>query len=97
VFDATELTSEIRTVVREFILSEFLAGEDASKLSDDTPLITGGVLDSVAIIRLVTHFEERFNIVFDTQEVTFENFDTVDRMVEVVGDKVRNATTGKDE
>ena len=35
------------------------AGEDPSELTETTPLITGGILDSFATMKLVMFLEER--------------------------------------
>lgn len=79
---------QIRTAVREYLVSEFLPGEDAEGLTDTTPLISGGVLDSIAVVKLVTYFEERFEIQFESVDITYESFDTVAKMVEAIERKV---------
>lgn len=40
--------------VKEYILSTYLKGEDPSALKDTTPLITGGILDSLGTLELVS-------------------------------------------
>ncbi len=42
-----ETLPEIETIVRDYILREFLPGEDPAELTEETPLITGGILDSI--------------------------------------------------
>ena len=49
---------EVKQTVRKFILSEFLPGEDPNELADSTPLISGGILDSIATLKLVAFLEE---------------------------------------
>jgi len=44
---------EIRQTVKSYILKEFLFGENPDELTDSTPLITGGILDSIATLKLV--------------------------------------------
>ena len=51
---------EIAKAVHGFILSEFLPGEDPAELTEGTPLITGGILDSITTLKLVVFLEERF-------------------------------------
>ena len=80
---------EARNVIRSFILSEFLPGEDASALSDLTPLITGGILDSIATIRLVSHLEDTFNISILQNEVTVNNLDTIDGIFRLLSEKLQ--------
>ena len=63
--------------IREFILSEFLPGESAANLKDDTLLRTSGVLDSMATLKLVSFVEERFGIEVEAHEAGDENFDRI--------------------
>jgi len=41
-------------------LSAFLPGESPDELNDETPLITGGILDSISTLKLVVFLEEQF-------------------------------------
>jgi acyl carrier protein len=70
--------------VKAFILREFLPGEDPAALTPTTPLITGGVLDSIATLKLVSFLEERYRIELEPHEVDADNLDTlesIDRLV----------------
>ncbi len=53
---------EIRQAVHGYILKQFLPGEDPSELTDQTPLITGGILDSIRTLKLVVFLEDRFDV-----------------------------------
>ncbi len=75
---------EIRKTVREYLLREFLPGVEGQELSDATPLITGGILDSVATTRLVVHLEELYGIEFRSDDVTIEHLNTVEDIVRFV-------------
>ena len=52
---------EITEPVKRFILDTFLPGEDPSALEYDTPLISGGIIDSISTLKLVTFLEEEFD------------------------------------
>lgn len=73
--------------IRQYILSEFLPGEKASNLKDDTPLRTSGILDSVATLRLVTFVEERYGIEVEAYEAGVDNFDTINSIAAFVQSK----------
>jgi len=81
------VSEDIQAAVKEFILSEFLPGEDPGELTDTTPLITGGILDSIATLKVVLFIEERFNVSFDAHEVDRENFDSIANIVRIVSAK----------
>jgi acyl carrier protein len=79
---------EIRDTVREYLLTEFLPGEDPSALTDTTPLISGGILDSIASVKLVSFLEERFGVRFEAHEVSVDYLDTIDLVVDTVQRKL---------
>ena len=81
------MSDEIREAVKEFILTEFLPGEDPNELTETTPLISGGILDSIATMKVVLFIEERFNVVFEAHEVDRENFDSIANIVRLVSAK----------
>ena len=78
------MTDDIEGVVKGFILKEFLPGEDPAELTDTTSLITGGVLDSIATLKVVMFIEERFGITLQAHEVDSEHLDTIAQVVQLV-------------
>ena len=78
---------ELTQSIREFILRSFLPGEDPSELTGRTPLITGGVLDSISALKLVTFLEDRFGITIEAHEAGVEHLDTIERIAGLVADK----------
>ena len=46
----------IMSTAKEFILKEFLEGEDPDELTEDVELISSGILDSLATLKLVTFY-----------------------------------------
>lgn len=59
----------IKASIKSYILEEFLPGESPDSLDDSTPLITGGVLDSIATVRLIAHIEEKFGVQIEPHEM----------------------------
>lgn len=80
-------TAEIVTAVKEFILREFLPGEPAENLTADVPLISGGILDSIATLKLVMFLEDQFGIVLEPHEVDREYLDTLERIAQLLSSK----------
>jgi acyl carrier protein len=81
------MNDDIRSTVKDYILQEFLPGEDPAELTDSTPLVSGGVLDSIATIKLVMFLEERFGIKLQAHEADAENLDTLTSIAELVRSK----------
>lgn len=84
---APDASAEQTQAIRDYILREFLPGEDPSELGDDTPLISTGILDSVATLKLVSFLEERFGITIDAHEADVEHLNTVEEIVSLVRSK----------
>ena len=53
------------------------------------PLISGGILDSIATLKLVMFLEERFGIVLEAHEVDKEYLDTLDDITKLLDSKQR--------
>lgn len=58
---------------------------DFANLDDEptleTALFSSGALDSVAMLNLITFVEDRTGIEIRADEVTLENFDTIERIL----------------
>lgn len=76
--------SEVEQPIKTFILAEFLPGEDASLLTETTPLISAGILDSIATLRLVEFLEKKFAIEMAAHETDAEHLDTIERIARLV-------------
>jgi acyl carrier protein len=81
-------SSTLKEELRSYIVSEFLPGESAGNLKDDTPLRTSGVLDSMGLLRLVSFIESQYGIELEAYETSVENFDTVDAIAALIERKV---------
>jgi acyl carrier protein len=81
------MADAVKQTVKGFILNEFLPGENPEELTDSTPLITGGVLDSIATLKLVLFIEERYAITFEAHEVDPEHLDTIADIARLIVDK----------
>jgi acyl carrier protein len=78
---------EVKTEVKTYILREFLPGESPEALGESTLLVTGGILDSIATLKLVSFLEERFGIALEAHEVDADHLDTIQRIAELVRGK----------
>src|SRR5207248_5853708 len=68
---------EIKTSIKNFILNEYLPGEDPAALTDTTALMTTGILDSIAVLKVVTFLENEFGITIEPHEAVVDNLNTI--------------------
>jgi acyl carrier protein len=80
--------TDTKNAIKTFILEEFLVGEDPNELADSTPLITGGILDSLATLKLVTFLEDEFGIEIQAHETGVDHLNTIDDIAKLVDSKM---------
>jgi acyl carrier protein len=77
----------IKETVGAFIVEEFMYGESPQSLTDSTPLISSGILDSLTTLRLVEFIEKNFDITFEAHEAGVENLETLNDIARFVVSK----------
>jgi acyl carrier protein len=73
--------------IKNYILEEFLPGEDPTKLTPTTPLMSSGILDSIATLKLITFLEQEFDIHVKAHEADEEHLNTLNAICELVDSK----------
>ena len=73
---------EIRKVVLDFVIKEYC--EDDEGLTYDSPLITGGVVDSFTMVTLKRFLEIKYKIAIPDSRATPKAFDTVNSIADLV-------------
>lgn len=74
----------IETQIRHYILENFLYTKDEGKLRNTTSFLEEGIVDSTGILELLLFVEETFDIQVEDEEVTPENFDSVERLTRYI-------------
>jgi acyl carrier protein len=75
--------TEVHDALRTFVLNEMIRMPDYN-LRDDEPLITGGLVDSFSLALFGVFVEDHFNLYIPDPDLTVENLDTLNQMVDRV-------------
>jgi acyl carrier protein len=75
---------DIVSTIRDYIAAQFLPGESPESITDETKLFTGGILDSLASLKLVSFLEERFAVKIEAHEVDVDHLDTLGTIADLV-------------
>jgi acyl carrier protein len=78
---------DVKAAVKAYILREFLPGEDPSALTDETPLVSSGIIDSIAMLNLVGFLETQFGIMLEAHETTVDHLNTLNDIARLVASK----------
>jgi acyl carrier protein len=79
--------NQVKETVKAFIEERFLKNND-TELTYSTPLISGGLIDSILTMQLVVFLEETYHFEFEAHEVDRDNLDTIDVIAAFVARKV---------
>ena len=74
---------ELKDIVLEYVINEYQEDDD-DVIIYDTPLISGGFVDSFSMVSLKVFLEKKFDISIPDDQATPEAFDTVDKIVSLV-------------
>jgi|SRR6267378_3055874 len=80
---ANMTANHLNTQIREFILDKFPLARK-QQLKDSDALLETGILDSLGVLDLVSYVEQTFSIVVADEELSPENFQSVDTLASYV-------------
>ncbi len=76
--------NEIVALLNEELEEDLL--KDITNIDQDDELIEYG-LDSLNLVKVILAIEERYNIEFSEEELEFENFSTLKRIINIIEKK----------
>jgi acyl carrier protein len=81
------MMDDTKQQIRQMV-AELIPNGRKPSLQDDTTLRSSGILDSMAVLRLVSMVEEKFGIEVSAYEAGIDNFDRVEDMAAYVERKL---------
>ena len=71
---------DVETAIERFVVDEIMLGDSNTKIDPNESLISSGVLDSLALLRLIAFLEEQMGVMVDDSEVIPENFESINEI-----------------
>ncbi len=75
---------ELQAQIRDFIARNLLFSDDGFNYDDDASFLEEGIVDSVGIMELVLFIEEQFGFSVADEDLTPDNFDSVNKLANYV-------------
>lgn len=75
---------DIKKIVLEYVKREYLEEDDDREVDFNTPLISGGIVDSFSMVSLKRFLEKKYQISIPDADASPEAFDTVNKIVDLV-------------
>jgi acyl carrier protein len=79
------MTEEIKNTLKEYILKEFMSGEDPEELTDTTPLES--IIDSISGSKLVAFIEKSYGVSFQAHETNAQYFNNIQGIANLIVSK----------
>ncbi len=73
---------DMKEVILEYVIEEYADEDD--EVTYDTPLITGGLVDSFSMVSLKRFLEVKYKISIPDEKATPEAFDNINKICDLV-------------
>lgn len=73
--------SELKNTILDYVKKEYLEEDDDREVGFDTPLISGGIVDSFSMVSLKRFLETKYKIQIPDAKATPEAFDSVNNII----------------
>ena len=84
---ATVATDTIKKELREFIVEEFLFGDDSNPFEDDASFMKMGLIDSTGVLGMVSFIEENYGVEVADEEMIPVNLDSLNNLATYIQKK----------
>ncbi len=75
---------DIKDQIRHYIARNLLFSDNGFKYSDDASFLEEGIVDSLGIMDLVGFIEETFELTVADEDLTPDNFDSVNKLANYI-------------
>jgi acyl carrier protein len=76
--------SELKNAILDYVKKEYLEEDDDREVTFNTPLISGGIVDSFSMVSLKRFLETKYKIQIPDAKATPEAFDSVDNIIRLL-------------
>ena len=76
--------AELKDVILDYVKKEYLEEDDDREITYDSPLISGGIVDSFSMVSLKRFLETKYAIQIPDAKATPEAFDSVNNILNLL-------------
>jgi acyl carrier protein len=82
------MSETIAREIKDFVVTNFLFGQQGAGLAEDQSFLESGVIDSTGVLELVAFLEQKYGIAVADRELLPENLDSVQNVSRFVERKL---------
>jgi acyl carrier protein len=78
------MAEDIKKLLVDYVKKEYLDEDSDQVITEDTKLISGGIVDSFSMVSLKLFLEKKFKIKIPDEKATPEAFDSVNSIINLL-------------
>jgi acyl carrier protein len=82
------MPEDLKKALIDYVKREYLDEDSDQVITEDTKLISGGIVDSFSMVSLKLYLEKKFKIKIPDEKATPEAFDSVNNILKLVSEFV---------
>jgi acyl carrier protein len=79
-----DVEAQVRAQLVDFVVTNYLFGDESRAPGDDDSLVEGGIIDSTGVMELIEFLESQFGIEVSDDDTVPRNLDTVANLTQFV-------------
>ncbi len=83
-FQGGTMAEDIKKVIIDYVKKEYLDEDSDQVITEDTKLISSGIVDSFSMVSLKMFLEKKFRIKIPDEKATPEAFDSVTSIINLL-------------
>lgn len=84
----------MHAVIRQFVVENFLFGQNDKQVDDEQSFLESGIIDSTGVLELIGFLESQYGISIADDELVPANLDSVGRVARFVEAKLKMKGAG---
>ena len=76
--------TEVLKQIREYVIENFVLGDEEEEFSDDQSFLDTGLIDSTGILEVISFLEDEYEITIEDDEMIPDNLDSVEKIARFV-------------
>lgn len=78
------MAEDIKKTIIDYVKKEYLDEDSDQQITEDTKLITSGIVDSFSMVSLKMFLEKKFQVKIPDDKATPEAFDSVNNIINLL-------------
>lgn len=79
---------DVHTQLKDYIAKNLLFSDTGFEYANDDSFLDQGIVDSTGVLELVLFVEETYDLTVDDDEITRDNFDSINKLANFIQQKL---------